>query len=341
MSAGRPSGSRPTSSTAGMALPTCTPPAVLTTAASCLPRGSGPAAERELTAALEVAKAAEPDLHAEALARLAELRLAQGGIEEAARLLEGYADHPAAARVVGALDLARAEPGAAASVLARGLRQGEEESLTGAALSELLVEAEIAQGGLAEATARAERLMELACHVDSQLVTARAHRALGRARAAAEGVDAIASLEAALAAFRGLGMPFEVAKTRLLIAATLAGHKRDTAIVEARAALAGFEELGAGPGADAAAALLRSLGVKAARRGPKGIGVLTKRELEILKLLGEGLSNPAIAERLFITRKTVEHHVGSVFSKLELSGRSEASAYAVRHLPPERDSATK
>lgn len=290
-------------------------------------------AERELKAALDVGKAAEPDLRVEGLARLAELRLAQGRTEEAGRLLEGYADHRAAARAMAGVHLARDEPSAAASVLGRRLREVEESSLEGVALTELLVEAEIAQGALAEATARAERLEEVAAGVDSQLIVARVRRALGRTR------EALPDLEAALAAFRRLGMPFEAARTRLLIATTLAPRERDTAIAEARAALTGFEELGAGPGADAAAALLRSLGVKAARSGPKGVGLLTKRELEVLELLGEGLSNPAIAERLFITRKTVEHHVGSVLSKLELASRGEATAYAVRHLTPERDSA--
>jgi DNA-binding NarL/FixJ family response regulator len=101
---------------------------------------------------------------------------------------------------------------------------------------------------------------------------------------------------------------------------------------EARAALATFEDLGAGTDADAAAALLRDLGVKAARIGPKGIGDLTKREREVLSLLGEGLSNPEIAERLYISRKTVEHHVARVLSKLGLRGRAEAAAYAVREL---------
>lgn len=99
------------------------------------------------------------------------------------------------------------------------------------------------------------------------------------------------------------------------------------AIAEARSALAAFNQLGAAAGADATAALLRSLGATG-RTGPKHVSVLTKREREVLRLIGFGLSNPEIARRLVIRRKTAAHHVSSVLAKLGPRNRAEAVAYA-------------
>ena len=97
-----------------------------------------------------------------------------------------------------------------------------------------------------------------------------------------------------------------------------------------RIALAVFEDLGAATDADAAAAWLRAAGATAARVGPRGLGLLTRREHDVLEVLAEGLPNPEIAARLYISRRTVEHHVASILSKLGARNRTEAVAYLTR-----------
>jgi DNA-binding CsgD family transcriptional regulator len=296
-------------------------------------------AEEELQSALRMSTTADRELYGEALARLAELRLAQGRIEEAERLVGGFESHLAAAPVVGAIRLARGEPVVAHSIADRLLGEVGERSLESAPLLELRAEAEIERGTARQAAATGRRLAALGERLSCEAIAARGQRVLGRALAATGDTTAARRhLEAALATFARLEMPLEAGRAHALLAEAIRGSDRETAIAEARAALSVFEELGAGRDADAAAALLRSLGVKAARAGPRGIGVLTKRELEVLRLLGEGLSNREMAERLFLTRKTVEHHVARVLRKLELRGRADAAAYAARHLG--HDSAT-
>jgi DNA-binding CsgD family transcriptional regulator len=102
-----------------------------------------------------------------------------------------------------------------------------------------------------------------------------------------------------------------------------------------REALTVFQGLRAVPAARMAARLLRSRGVKRIARGPNrsttdNPAQLTSRQLEILELLGEHLTNAEIATRLYITPKTVEHHVSAILGKLGVQSRRQASAEASR-----------
>jgi DNA-binding CsgD family transcriptional regulator/tetratricopeptide (TPR) repeat protein len=102
-----------------------------------------------------------------------------------------------------------------------------------------------------------------------------------------------------------------------------------------RRAHAIFERLGARPAAAIAAQRLRELGARGIPRGPRPAtranpANLTTRELEILPLLGAGCRNAEIAKRLFLSPKTVDHHVSSILSKLGVRSRGDAAAAANR-----------
>ncbi|HYN19284.1 MAG TPA: LuxR C-terminal-related transcriptional regulator, partial [Actinomycetes bacterium] len=302
-------------------------------------KGRWAEAEQELLAAIRMAEGAGPASHAEALARLADLRLRQGRLEEAEELLPERGGGRATARTAARLRLARGEPSVAAGLLERSLEDDGQPGIHGehhlwaAAALETLVEARLALGDLDAATASAARLGELAAgDRDGQgQVAAMAARASALVAAAGGRADeARRLLERALGLLSRLDLPHETALVRLELASALAAANPELAIAEARSALGSFQRLGAKGDADAADALLRSLGAPG-RTGAKRVGLLTRREQEVLALVGLGLSNPEIAQRLYISRKTAAHHVSNVLAKLGVRNRAGAIAYATRH----------
>jgi DNA-binding CsgD family transcriptional regulator len=185
-----------------------------------------------------------------------------------------------------------------------------------------------------EAGDAAERLTAIAGSAGRERMSASSLRARGQIAAASGDEDAAEVLQDAVTAFTRLRMPLDAARARLELARALATRSPAVAVDVARRAHDQLDDLGARRDADDAAALLRQLGAKS-RSGPRGNGALSRREVEVLRLLGEGLTNAQIAERLFISPKTAEHHVGRIYAKLDLRSRGEAAAWAVRNLGPE------
>jgi DNA-binding CsgD family transcriptional regulator len=267
-------------------------------------------------------------MRASALVRLADLRARQGRLEEAEQLLEGLDQNPEAFRPLAAIHLARGHIELARDLLERALAHPDMAAIAGPNLA-LLVDVELADGATEQARFAADRLSDLAERQGGHYLRAAAALARGKVCVAEGSGDARACLRDALSSFASAQMPVHLAQARLELARAVAGERPEVAVAEATAALDAFERLQAARDADAAAALLRSLGGPA-RTGPKGREGLTKREAEVLELLGHGLSNPEIGDRLYISRKTVEHHVGRILTKLGLRSRAEAAAHAAR-----------
>ncbi len=295
--------------------------------------GRWPEAEAAMMDALSPTAPATSLLRVEATAHLADLRVLQGRLEEAAALLRPYEDRLAACGPLARLHLAGGELQLAAAAISRALRELVCDRLREGPLLALLVEVELARDEIDAAGCAAERLAGVAAEVDSARLRAEAALAAGRVAAAhGDHKAALAHIEEALRLLAGEEPPLLSGIVRLDLARVLAeAVDQPTAIGEARAALAVFERLGARPYADRTTALLRSLGdTERPRRvtPAAGVGTLTAREQEVLDLLRPGLTNAEIAERLYISAKTAEHHVSRILTKLGARSRAEAAAIA-------------
>jgi DNA-binding CsgD family transcriptional regulator len=178
----------------------------------------------------------------------------------------------------------------------------------------------LAAGDVDGARVAADELTVTATNLGSLLLRAHAALATGSVLlAAGDAPAALASLRRAARDWSEMSAPYEGARTRMLIAdACEALADLDGAELERRAAGAAFDALGA----------------RAARSNPpsRPAGLdLTAREAEVLTLVARGKSNRTIAAELCISEKTVASHLNHIFTKLGLTSRSAATAYAYEH----------
>jgi DNA-binding NarL/FixJ family response regulator len=200
---------------------------------------------------------------------------------------------------------------------------------------EIGVRANVQLGSLARAREGLEQLGQIAATAGTRPLQAAVIACEGTIAASAGDFDgARRAFEDALDIHAVIGAPFDAAQVRLELAATLMALGRDEpARREAEAALATFRELGAAAWVARAEAMLRrtrsSQPPSAIADGP--LSELSRRELEVLTLLAEGLTNHEIAERLVLSEHTVNRHVANILRKLSVPSRAAAASLAARH----------
>jgi len=174
----------------------------------------------------------------------------------------------------------------------------------------------------------ADELARIAGQIDAPYLHALASHATGAVLLAeGDARAALTELRNAFVSWRRLDAPYQSARVRVLIGlACRELGDEGTAELELVAARTAFEELGAAPDVDHITRLLGMLSPSS-----RATGGLSVREREVLALVASGASNRAIATQLVISEKTVARHVSNIFTKLGLSSRAAATAYAFKH----------
>jgi DNA-binding NarL/FixJ family response regulator len=257
-----------------------------------------------------------------ALYELAELHRLQGefaAAETAYRRAAGYGHEiqPGLAR----LRLAQGDLGAARAGIERAL--AETVPLLRPRMLEASVEIALATGDIAAARCRADELEVLAQKYEATALTAMAAQARGTVHLAdGDPCSALGSLRTAWRLWQELDAPYQCAQVRVLQGrcCTLLGDE-EAAGMEFDSATATFRELRAEPD-------LRRLMPPARGSAPAG---LTAREIEVLREVASGSTNRQTAAALFLSEKTVARHLSNIFTKLGVSSRAGATAYAFEH----------
>jgi ATP/maltotriose-dependent transcriptional regulator MalT len=185
------------------------------------------------------------------------------------------------------------------------------------------VETLVSAGLVDQASKHADELVRIASSFGNVALRAMAtYAAATVSLASGENENALGKAREARRLWNEVGSPYDSARARVLVARALRElGDEDSATTEFAVARRAFAEVGAAPAAHEVDKLL----------GRERPGGLTEREVEVLRLVAAGRSNHEIARKLVLSQKTVERHLSNIFSKLDVSSRTAAAAYAHEH----------
>ncbi len=184
------------------------------------------------------------------------------------------------------------------------------------------IEITLAANDIQGARSACRELEEIARSLDTEVPDAIAAQACGAVNLAEGNAQAaLGPLRRALDVWQRMGAPYAAARVRVLIGlACRALADEDGAGLELAAAKSAFDRLGATPDLARIDPLIQG--------APSHIHGLTPRELQILRLVAAGKTNKMIAAQLFLSERTVERHLSNIFTKLDISTRTAAAAWA-------------
>jgi DNA-binding NarL/FixJ family response regulator len=307
-------------------------------ASICLWRGTWLEAEEELCAASDELAASRPAMKSDALVRLAELRRRQGRLAEATALVDQTPPHGAGLLERAELAFDCGDYPAAAERAEQYLRHVPTSNRTDRASGlEILVRALTCLQDSEPAKAALGELSSIASLVATLPLRAAASFASGYiAMGEAKWDAARRCFEDAVDLYLRSGAPFEVGRARIELARALGKVGRiEAALDEAQRAEILLSELKAELESARAHSLLEELAtLRQSHQATVSLkvrsGELTRREIEILRLVAGGLNNQTIAERLFVSDHTVHRHLANILNKLDVSTRAAAVAQAAR-----------
>jgi DNA-binding NarL/FixJ family response regulator len=188
-----------------------------------------------------------------------------------------------------------------------------------------MAEIMLAAGELDRARVATDELAAIAADFGTEILGAVAAHARGALQLAeGDAESAVEPLRHAFGVWHRVGAPYIAARIRTLLARAYRGlGDRDGAGLELEAARHVFASLGAEPDLERLASVTAAAGAPA--HG------LSRRELEVLRLVARGKTNRAIAAELCLSQRTIDRHVSNIFSKIDVASRAAATAFAYQN----------